>query len=153
MPGTIEAGEQLYELTLRTTSMEDFGVSMAAIGGGQAVPPEGARIDAYVEGECTGKISGAVKVVDYLLIRPDGRIQLHIHGSIETPDGARISFSATGTGRNDPSTGLLHIRENIELHSSAPEYAWVNTISAWGTGGSDEKGVLTIKVYAADPGA
>jgi hypothetical protein len=150
MPETIEVGELLYEVTLQITSNEDFGIGMEAILGGEAIPPAGARFDVVVEGESTGKIAGIVKAVDYILMRADGRMQLHIHGSMETPDGARIAISAVGTSEPNEATGLSELRENVELHTASPQFAWVNTISVWGKGTVNlATGQLIIKGYAA----
>lgn len=150
MPETIEVREQLLEMTLQITSNQDFGITMEAILGGQPIPPAGARFDVAVEGECTGKIAGTVKAVDYLLMRADGLVQLHIHGTLETPDGARIAFSALGTSTPNESTGLNDLRESVELHTASPAYAWVNATAAWTRGTINmATGQLLLNVYAA----
>ena len=150
MPETIDIGEQLYDMTLHFTSNEDFGITMEAIRGGEPIPPAGARFDVAVAGECTGKLAGTVNAVDYIVMRADGLVQLHIHGSLETVDGARISVSAVGTSEPNESTGLNDIRENVVLHSTSPAYAWVNTISVWAKGTvNPATGQLLLKGYAA----
>ena len=52
------------------------------------IPPQGARFDAYFDGEIEGpRLKGRVSCADYIHVRGDGRIQLHIHGEITTDDG------------------------------------------------------------------
>lgn len=150
MPETIEVGELLYEAKLQITSTETFGITMEAILGGQPVPPAGARFDIAVEGISTGRVGGVVKAVDYLWMRPDGRAQLHIHGSMETPGGARIAFAAAGTSALNEATGLYELRETLELHTASPEFEWVNAISVWARGTLNmATGELILKGYVA----
>lgn len=150
MPETIEVGEQLYDMALQITSNQDFGITMEAILGGEPIPPAGARFDVAVVGECTGKLAGTVNAVDYVLMRADGLVQLQIHGSLETADGARISVYALGTSVPNESTGLGDIRQRIELHTASPAYAWVNTTAVWANGTINvATGQLLLKGYAA----
>jgi hypothetical protein len=68
-------GELVYEYTPLVTRVVEYGASANALLSGQASPPpEGARIDIYLEGPVIGpKLTGTVKGVDYLYFRADGR--------------------------------------------------------------------------------
>jgi hypothetical protein len=148
---TFAFGEILYEATLHFTKVTDYGFSMAALLGGQAPPPPaGSQIDVWFEGDVSGpKIKGHMSGIDYLQIRADGQVRLHIHAEIATGDGERIAFFGDGIIRPDPATGLLLLRENIALTSAFPSYAWVNTAVGWGQGTVDPAtGEIRVTVYA-----
>ena len=124
---------------------------MAALLGGQAPPPPaGSQIDVWFEGPISGpKIKGHMSGVDYLQIRADGQVRLHIHAEIATGDGERIAFFGEGIIRPDATSGLLELRENIALKSSFPACAWVNTVEGWGQGAvNPATGEIKVKVYA-----
>ncbi len=71
--------------------------------------------------------------VDYLHIRADGRIQLHIHAEIRTEDGEGIALSADGVATPDEKApGIFQLRENVTLTTSSPKYSWVNRLQMWG---------------------
>lgn len=107
------------------------------------------------EGRATGPRihhagGGAVKGVDYLRVRADGRFELHIHAEIATDDGCRISLEAGGVCLPKPGSQVAGLRESVTLFSSAKEYAWVNGIQVWGTGTVDlGEGVVRIRGYVA----
>lgn len=148
--GSETQGELLYEYTAHFTDVVEYGTSMEALMSGQAAPPpEGARFDVSYEGPITGpKLAGAIKGVDYLQVRADGRFQLHIHAEITTDDGKKIAVAADGVGMGAPP--VMQLRENATLTTSAPEHCWVNTIQIWGTGTVDvSKGEVRIEGYAA----
>ena len=91
-----------------------------------------------------------MKAVDYVMIRADGLSQLHVHGALETPDGARIALSARGTSVPNTTTGESDIRLNAELHTTSPDYAWLNTTAVWVKGtASMITGQLLLTGYAA----
>lgn len=142
-------GELLYEYTLQFTQVVEYGVSAEALFAGQTPPAEGARLDVHFEGPVTGaRLNGTAKGVDYLHVRADGRIQLHIHAEITTEDGKRIALAADGVGI--PQAGsVFQLRENVTLTSNHPEYAWVNPLQIWAPGTVDvAKGEIDIKGYA-----
>jgi hypothetical protein len=144
-------GEQLYDATLHFTKVTEYGLSMAAFLGGQAPPPpSGSRIDVAFEGSISGpKIKGHMSGVDYLQIRADGQVRLHIHAEIATEAGEKIAFFGDGIIRPDKNTGLLQLRENVTLTSSSPAYAWVNTVVGWGQGTvNPATGEISVTVYA-----
>jgi hypothetical protein len=128
----IEGASFVCEAVGHFTRVVDFGLALEdVVSGAVAIPPWGARFDVHFEGFVRGpRIEGAMAGTDFLLIRADGRSELHIHGTITTPDGARIAFFnlAGGTGDAGPS----RVMEIVALHSNAPAYSWVNGLAAWG---------------------
>jgi len=128
--------EPLYEARLRILATTDFGYPLQALASGSAQPPPwGARFDFAFEGSVEGaRLTGTVVGVDYLNIRADGRIELHIHGRLNTADGASLSYSGNGVALPQPGTGLLHFSENVLLHCSDPRYTWVNRLPVWARG-------------------
>ena len=128
-------GEKIYEYDLDVTGVTDYGVTLEAIlASKEKIPPQGARIDIALEGRARGRLAGRVKLVDYLRIRADGRIDLDIRAVIETDDGRRIALSADGVGLPRATEPIADLSENIRLSTAAPGYAWVNTRQIWGSG-------------------
>lgn len=152
MSGTsVTVGELLYEVVAPFTSITDYGVDIPAIMSGAQTPPaEGAQIDFAFEGTFQGaRLSGTVAGVDYAHARADGRIDLHIHATLTTHDGARIAFFADGVATLGPNS-VGQLRENCRFLSSFPAYRWLNGIQAWGIGTVDlGRREVRIKVYAA----
>lgn len=148
----IEAGELLYEYTLNITGLTEYGTSLAELMSGKVVmPPEGARFDVYFEGPATGeKLKGTAKGVDYLRVRPDGRMELDIHAEITTEDGQKISLKADGVCLPRKDSSISDLRENITLFSSYKNYTWMNTLQMWGIGTVDlATQIINVKGYSA----
>lgn len=152
MPGTsIEVGEPICELVAQFTTITDYGVDVQAIlSGAQAPPAEGTQIDFAFQGTFRGdRLSGSVAGVDYAHARADGRVDLHIHATLTTGDGARIAFFADGVATPGPD-GIWQLRENCRFLTSFAAYRWLNGVQAWGIGTVDiGRGEVSIKVYAA----
>ena len=149
---TIEVGELLYECTVKFTGMTEYGVSLESLMAGTiAPPPEGARFDVAFEGASTGpKLKGKIAGVDYLLIRADGRFQLHIHAEITADDGQKIALHADGVAIPREGSSIADLRENVTLSTSSRDYKWVNTLQVWGTGTVDlAEQVVQVKGYSA----
>ena len=127
-------GEKIYEYDLDVTGVTDYGVTLQAILSGQAVPPQGARVDVAFEGPATGRLSGRVRGIDYVRIRTDGRVDLDIRAIIETQDGHRIALSADGVGMPRAAEPIADLCENISLTTAAESYGWVNKRQVWGIG-------------------
>lgn len=123
---TVEVEELLYEVAVSFTQVTEYGVSLQAIVSGQSgPPPEGARFDIAFEGDITGqRLKGRVNGVNYLNIRADGRIQLHIHAEITAEDNEKIAFFADGVCVPNPEQGpgIFDFRENGTLTTSSPAY-------------------------------
>jgi hypothetical protein len=146
------ADNLLYECTLNVTSVTEYGVGFAALATGQALPPpEGARFDIALQGAASGpRIEGAVKGIDYLWARADGRFELHIHAEITTEKGSKIALFADGVALPQPGSPIVELRENVSLFTSVGDYKWVNHLQVWGVGTIDlARRVIHIKGYSA----
>ena len=149
----IEVGDLLYEAKLNITNLVEFGVGIIdATNPDFTLPPAGARFDIAVAGTVSGsQIEGTYEGVDYLHIRADRRAQLHVHGVITTTNGSKISMFADGVATPDESAaGVNHLRENVILTTSVPEFEWLNAVQIWAQGTVDMN-VLQIEIssYAA----
>lgn len=148
---TVEANQLLYEVVARFTGITDFGTNTSEIMSGLQPPPaEGAQINFAFEGTFNGpRLAGSVSGVDYAHARADGRVDLHIHATLTTTDGARIAFFADGVA-SPGAEGRWQLRENCHFLTSFPDYRWLNSMLAWGIGTVDiGRGEVSIKVYAA----
>jgi hypothetical protein len=150
---SIIVGELLYDVTAHFTKVTEYGVSLAAVVSGQVAPmPAGARFDVAFEGISRGpKLIGTISGVDYVQVRADGRIQLHIHATITTEDGATIAYFADGVATPDQNTGGAQVRElwHVTLTTSSPAYAWVNQLQGLAQATVDPaKGEIAVKGYA-----
>ena len=87
-------GELVYEYTPRVTEIVEYGASADAVLMRKSAPPqEGARLDLYLEGPVVaGRLKGTFRAVDYLNVRADGRVELHIHGQITLEDGKTVAY-------------------------------------------------------------
>jgi hypothetical protein len=149
---TIEVGEHLYTIKLNLTGMTEYGVSFSDLTSGSISPPaEGARFDAAFEGQATGaKLNGTVSGVDYMRVRGDGRMELHIHETITTTDGKNIDAQGDGVGIPRPEGGILDIRVNMTLFTSLEDYKWVNPLQVWGIGVVNlAEGTIEVSCHAA----
>ncbi|MEJ0056001.1 MAG: DUF3237 family protein [Bacteroidota bacterium] len=148
----IEIGELLYECTLNPAGFTEYGTSLRELMSGKVVmPPEGVRCDAYFEGPATGeKLKGTVKGVDYLRVRPDGRMELDVHAEITTEDGEKISLKADGVCIPRKNSSISDLRENVTLFTSYKKYTWMNKLQVWGIGTIDlATEIINLKVYSA----
>jgi len=92
-------GELIYEYTIQSTGATSYGVPPldAVLSGVADIPRQGARYDLAFQGPIVGqRLRGTVELADYMHIRPDGRVQLHIHAEITTEDGKKIALYADG---------------------------------------------------------
>lgn len=144
-------GELLYEYTVQSTGATSYGVPAldTLLSGVADIPPQGARYDLAFQGPIVGhRLRGTVELTDYIHIRPDGRVQLHIHAEITTEDGKKIALYADGVAhfREGPPVGDL--RENVTMTTSEPDYAWVNSLQIWARGTVDlAKGEAHVTGY------
>jgi hypothetical protein len=147
---TAEQVKLFYEATLHFTKLTDYGILMQDIlSGKEHIPPMGVRFDVEYEGSVQGsRINGIVKGIDYVEMRADGRLKLHLHGHITTVDGARIAYHADAIGTNREGTALLQMRENVVLYSAHANYNWVNKLAVWSETVIDlMKGEILVKAY------
>ena len=96
----------------------------------------------------TGRLSGRVVGVDYLMLRADGRVDLDIKADITTDDGEKIALAASGVAIPQPGSPVAALRENVKLTTASERYSWVNTVQIWGVGSVDlAAGEINIKAY------
>jgi hypothetical protein len=127
--------EKIFEYDLDITGVTDYGVDMEALfTGRESVPLQGAQFDVALAGPVKGRVSGALRGVDYLRVRPDGRRELELRGTIETGDGSRIAFTAEGVGSPRAGEPIVDLAVRIDLLTAATAHAWVNAKPAWGSG-------------------
>jgi hypothetical protein len=145
-------GELVYEYSPRITRVVEYGASAEALLSGElSPPPEGARIDLYLQGPVSGpKLNGMVTGVDYLYFRADGRADLHIHAEITAESGKKIALAVDGVAFPEEGSSVWQLRENVTLLTNHPEFSRVNTIQVWASGTVDvSDGQVRIKAYAA----
>jgi uncharacterized protein DUF3237 len=107
-------GEVIYEYTIQSTGATSYGVPAleALLSGAADIPPEGARYDLAFQGPIVGqRLRGTVELTDYIHVRPDGRVQLHIHAEITTEDGKKIALYADGVAHFTEGPPVGDLRE------------------------------------------
>jgi hypothetical protein len=150
--GPRRSGELVYEYTLQVSEVVEYGTSADALFSGQVLPPpEGARVDFYLEGFVLGpKVNGTVRGVDYLYFRADGRAELDIHAEITTEDGKKVALAADGIAVPEQGSPVVQLRENVTLLTNHPELSWMNGLQLWASGTVDvSNGHVHVKAYAA----
>jgi hypothetical protein len=150
MATTMPVQELLYEATFQTTEVIDFGLDMQSVMSGQApMPPEGLRLDFHFSGEIRGeKLGGKLQGVDYVLMRADGLVQLHVHAIVTTDDGERIAYAGEGLGIIPPGATVGQLREHARLHTASAKYGWLNHVQLYLTGEADlATGVTKLRAY------
>jgi hypothetical protein len=127
--------EKIFEYDLDITGVTDYGADMEALfTGRERVPLQGAQFDVTLAGSVKGRVTGAMRGVDYLRVRPDGRRELELRGTIESDDGSRIAFSAEGVGSPRDVEPIVDLAVKIDLLTAAAAYSWLNAKPAWGSG-------------------
>jgi hypothetical protein len=108
MPGGL-----IYEYTIQSTGATSYGAALDALLSGVAdIPPQGARYDLAFQGPIVGRrLRGTVDLTDYIHVRPDGRVQLHIHAEITTDDGKKIALYADGVAHFPEGPPVGDLRE------------------------------------------
>lgn len=143
--------ELIYEYRIQSTGVTSYGVPAldVLLSNIANIPPQGARYDLTFEGPIVGqRLRGTVRLADYIHVRPDGRVQLHIHAEITTQDGKKIALYADGVASFDEGPPIGDLRENVTLTTAEPDYAWVNSLQIWARGTVDlAKGAAHIRGY------
>jgi calcineurin-like phosphoesterase family protein len=67
------------------------------------MPACGLRVDVGFDGPVSGRIDGSMRGVDYLQIRADRRIELHVHGELTADDATKVAVQVEGVGMRQPS--------------------------------------------------
>ncbi len=69
--------EKIFEYDLDITGVTDYGANMEAMfTGRESVPLQGAQFDVTLAGPVKGRVTGNLRGIDYLRVRPDGRREL-----------------------------------------------------------------------------
>ena len=116
-------GELIYEYTIQSTRATSYGVPAldALLSSVADIPPQGARYDLAFRGPIVGRrLRGTVELTDYVHVRPDGRVQLHIHAEITTEDGKKIALYADGVAHFAEGPPVGDLRENVTMTTSEP---------------------------------
>ena len=141
----IDSGDFGYERVNVTAQRADPGSLLAWFQRMMSTVREAPEIG---QGSCTHvdvKLPSGV-----LAHRADGRFELHIHGTITTEDGQRISLHADGVALPQPGSPIVGLRENVTLFTSSKKYSWVNGLQVWATGTVNlAERVVGIKGYSA----
>lgn len=142
-------GQLVYEYTPQVTAIVEYGTSAEAMFAGGTPPPEGARLDLYLEGPVSGgKLDGRVRGVDYLNFRADGRAELHIHAEITTDKGPKVALEAGGVATRRGDSSIFELREHVSLTSNHPDLSWVNAIEVWARGVVDvSSGQVRLRAF------
>jgi hypothetical protein len=138
MPGRALPVEHLFTLTATLAP----AVSIAG--------PSGTRVIVGVTGGSFegAKLRGTVSGVaggDWLLVRPDGSMQLDVRITLNTDDGASIYMSYKGI--RTVTDGVPAIRSAPLFETGDERYAWLNNVQGVATGTS-AAGSVTYEVYA-----
>ena len=141
--------EKIFAYDLDITGVTDYGANMEALFmGRERVPPQGAQFDVTVAGTVKGRVTGTMRGVDYLRVRPDGRRELELRGTIEIDDGSRIAFTAEGVASPRDGAPIVDLAVKIDLLTAAAAYTWVNAKPAWGSGHANlANGKIHIDAY------
>lgn len=141
--------EKIFEYDLAITSVTDYGANMEAMfTGRESVPLQGAQFDVTLAGPVKGRVTGNMRGIDYLRVRPDGRRELELRGAIETDDGSRIAFTAEGVGSPRDGEPIVDLAVKIHLTTAAAAYGWVNARPAWGAGHANlATGKIHLEAY------
>lgn len=141
--------EKIFEYDLDITAVTEYGANMEALfTGRESVPLQGAQFDVTLAGLVKGCVTGAMHGIDYLRVRPDGRRELELRGTIETDDGSRIAFLAEGVASPRDGEPIADLAVKIDLLTAAAGYSWVNAKPAWGSGYADlAANKIHVEVY------
>lgn len=143
-------GEFLFEFQPEFTEVTEYGIALGDLLSGKVQPhAAGARIDVSFKGLVDGpQIKGEISGIDYVNVRADGRIELHIHAQISTNDGANIAYLSDGIALPQEGTPVLQIRQTVTLVTASPAYEWLNHVYGLVTGTSDPSvGQAHLKLY------
>jgi len=149
----IESGEFLYEAKVSFTKIVEYGLSLEALGSGDAsLPAAGARFDHHFQGVLRGpRLSGTLTGIDYVHMRADGHAQqVHAHAQLVTEDGGSIAYFVDGVALPQQGTSEWLLRHTVSFITASPAYAWLNEVQGRGQGAIHAgKGEVAVKVCAA----
>lgn len=149
---TDERATLVYEASVNTTGLEGFGVNPTDyFTGAAAIPATGARIDIDFAGTTAGELSGNISGTDYIVIHPDGSLDLNVRGKIETAEGAVVSLKVNGVSLPTDMPGISHLFETVELKTGHEDFSYLNDKHIIGVGINDAAtNTLTVRLYRFD---
>ena len=149
-----EMTHHLFDEQVHLTGVVEYGIGWAdLLQGKSAVPPEGARFDMSFEGELQGDLlSGKVKGMDYLEVRPDGRFMLTIYATIVTQDGETIALYEEGVMDPKPGEPMGNLALNLKFTTHSPKYSWLNKTNGWGLAQVNfREGSVSVSSFTHEP--
>jgi hypothetical protein len=94
--------------------------------------PLGKRYDAYFEGDLNGGVlSGKMRGVDYILVRPDGIAEINVRAAIITREGVNISVQISGYHGNGEIKDTF-----VKMVTGNENYRWLSSAIIIGKGKS-----------------
>jgi len=144
-------GELLYEGNPQLVELVEYGTKFSDLMAGKPPGPEGARFDFHLVGNVKGKLTGRVKALVTMTVRPDGLSVMEMHESLTTEDGENILLEGSAVSLPGDEPGSIRVKGAFTYHTSSKKYAWANsTIGVLEAGGNLPKGDFTAKVYSWD---
>lgn len=142
----------VYEATVSTTGMDGFGTNPTDFFTGAAtIPSDGARVDIDFAGTTEGELNGNISGTDYIVINPDGSLDLNVRGKIETPEGAVVSLKVNGMSLATDTPGISHLFETAELRTNHEDFSYLNDKFIIGVGiNNAATNTLTVRLYRFD---
>lgn len=87
----------------------------------------GAQFYGTVEGAVRGeRLSGALRLTNLAVQRPDNVNTPTLRGLLDTTDGATLWVTLDGLATLRPSDGARVFTTSVQLRTADPRYAWVN---------------------------
>ncbi len=94
--------------------------------------PLGKRYDAWFEGDLSGGvISGRMRGIDYILVRPDGIAEINVRAAIVTQDGVNISVLISGYHQDGEIKDTY-----VKMITGKESYRWLSSAIIIGKGKS-----------------
>jgi len=94
--------------------------------------PLGKRYDAWFEGDLSGGvISGRMRGIDYILVRPDGIAEINVRAAIVTQDGVNISVLISGYHQDGEIKDTY-----VKMITGKESYRWLSSVIIIGKGKS-----------------
>ncbi len=94
--------------------------------------PLGKRYDAWFEGDLSGGvISGRMRGIDYILVRPDGIAEINVRAAIVTQDGVNISVLISGYHQDGEIKDTY-----VKMITGIESYRWLSSAIIIGKGKS-----------------
>jgi hypothetical protein len=94
--------------------------------------PLGKRYDAWFEGDLSGGvISGRMRGIDFILVRPDGIAEINVRAAIVTQEGVNISVLISGYHQDGEIKDTY-----VKMITGKESYRWLSSVIIVGKGKS-----------------